>query len=215
MPKRSQRTTDKSRSSSETGRLRVVGGTLRSRVIEFATDPRTRPMKDRTREAVFSLLGGHLDDYLVADLFAGSGILSFEAISRGARFAVAVELLAKAARDIRQNAEKLGVSQQVVTVLADTFHWTETGIKLLHETWLEMNDSSLAWCVFVCPPYQLWKDEGSRLSQLVERWVSAAPAKSLFAVELDLSTPHSSLPTSVGWKIRNYPPATIAIAEKE
>ncbi len=79
---------------STTGRVRIIAGTHRSRAIEFTTDPRTRPMKDRTREAVFNLLGGSLSGYAAFDLFAGSGILAMESLSRGAHYAVAIETIA-------------------------------------------------------------------------------------------------------------------------
>jgi 16S rRNA G966 N2-methylase RsmD len=68
----------------ETTTLRIIAGTLRTRKIQFAVDPRTRPMKDRTREAVMSLLGGTFKDAAVFDLFGGTGVLAFETLSRGA-----------------------------------------------------------------------------------------------------------------------------------
>ncbi len=64
--------------------LRIVGGQLRRRRIQYSGDPRVRPMKDRTREALFNLIGPIASDVYAVDLFAGTGALALEALSRGA-----------------------------------------------------------------------------------------------------------------------------------
>ncbi|MDB4778044.1 RsmD family RNA methyltransferase [bacterium] len=65
------------------GKLRIVGGRFRGRQIEYHGDPRTRPMKDNVREALFNLVGGWVPGKAVIDLFAGTGAVGLEAISRG------------------------------------------------------------------------------------------------------------------------------------
>jgi len=97
--------------------VRIVAGKWRGRVIEAPPGQATRPTADRVRETLFSMLAsrlGSFDDLGVADLFAGSGALGFEAISRGAASATFVESDAKAAAVIRRNAEKLGATVQVL-----------------------------------------------------------------------------------------------------
>jgi 16S rRNA (guanine966-N2)-methyltransferase len=76
----------------------------------------TRPTADRVRETLFSMLASRLgtfEDLRVADLFAGSGALGLEALSRGAASATFIESDAKAAAAIKRNAEKLGASDRV------------------------------------------------------------------------------------------------------
>lgn len=97
--------------------MRIVAGKWRGRVIEAPPGQATRPTADRVRETLFSMLAsrlGSFEDLRVADLFAGSGALGFEAISRGAASATFVESDAKAAAVIRRNAEKLGATAQVL-----------------------------------------------------------------------------------------------------
>lgn len=97
--------------------MRIVAGKWRGRVIEAPPGQATRPTADRVRETLFSMLAsrlGSFEDLRVADLFAGSGALGFEAISRGAASATFVESDAKAAAVIRRNAEKLGATVQVL-----------------------------------------------------------------------------------------------------
>ena len=97
--------------------MRIVAGKWRGRVIEAPPGQATRPTADRVRETLFSMLAsrlGSFEDLRVADLFAGSGALGFEAISRGAASATFVESDAKAAAVVRRNAEKLHATVQVL-----------------------------------------------------------------------------------------------------
>lgn len=95
--------------------MRIVAGTWRGRAIEAPPGLATRPTADRVRETLFSMLAsrlGSLDDLAVADLFAGSGALGFEALSRGAAHATFVERDAKAVATIRDNAKRLGAIER-------------------------------------------------------------------------------------------------------
>ena len=65
--------------------VRIIGGKFRGRKLEYSGDPRTRPMKDRVREALFNLLGHGVEGKVAIDLFAGTGALALEALSRGRR----------------------------------------------------------------------------------------------------------------------------------
>ena len=97
--------------------MRIIAGKWRGRPIEAPPGLATRPTADRVRETLFSMLAsrlGTLEDLRVADLFAGSGALGLEALSRGAATATFVENDAAAAAAIRRNAEKLGASVQVL-----------------------------------------------------------------------------------------------------
>lgn len=101
--------------------MRITGGTFRSRSLAAPRGTETRPTSDRVREALFSMLvadGCFGDDIapLVLDLYAGSGALALEALSRGARAAVLVDQSRAALAVIRENARSLGVEDKV-TVL--------------------------------------------------------------------------------------------------
>jgi 16S rRNA (guanine966-N2)-methyltransferase len=97
--------------------MRIIAGKWRGRPLEAPPGQSTRPTADRVRETLFSMLAsrlGSFEELRVADLFAGSGALGFEALSRGADQATFVESDPKAAAAIRRNAEKLGASMQVL-----------------------------------------------------------------------------------------------------
>jgi 16S rRNA (guanine966-N2)-methyltransferase len=96
--------------------MRIIAGQWRGRPIDAPPGQSTRPTADRVRETLFSMLTsrlGSFEELRVADLFAGSGALGLEALSRGAAAATFVESDAEAAAAIRRNADRLGASEQV------------------------------------------------------------------------------------------------------
>ena len=88
-------------------RVRIIGGQWRSRLVRFPDAPGLRPTPDRVRETLFNWLGQHLDGLSCLDLFAGSGALGFEALSRGARRVVMVERDRATAAALRASARAL------------------------------------------------------------------------------------------------------------
>jgi 16S rRNA (guanine966-N2)-methyltransferase len=97
--------------------MRIVGGTFKGRSLTGPKGDGTRPTSDRVRESIFNILahgieGFALDGARVMDLFAGTGALGFEALSRGARFCQFVDESVEARGVIRQNADALGVIGQ-------------------------------------------------------------------------------------------------------
>jgi 16S rRNA (guanine966-N2)-methyltransferase len=93
--------------------LRVVGGRLGGRRLRTVPGKDTRPTSDRVREALFGMLGGRVEGARVLDLFAGTGALGIEAMSRGAGSAVLVEQAAAAVAVIRANLEALDLNDTV------------------------------------------------------------------------------------------------------
>jgi 16S rRNA (guanine966-N2)-methyltransferase len=96
--------------------MRIIAGEWRGRSLEAPPGNATRPTGDRVRETLFSMLASRLasfEDLRVADLFAGSGALGLEALSRGAASATFVENDAQAAAAIRRNVSKLGAEDRV------------------------------------------------------------------------------------------------------
>jgi 16S rRNA (guanine966-N2)-methyltransferase len=99
--------------------MRIVGGELRGRTLHAVRGKSTRPTADRVRQSIFDRLGQRCDGLRVLDLYAGTGALAFEALSRGAAHATLVEADAKAAQVIERNAAELGCAQRCTVVRAD------------------------------------------------------------------------------------------------
>ena len=90
-------------------RVRIVGGTHRSRLIDVTSVKGLRPTPDRVRETLFNWLGQDLTGWRCLDLFAGSGALGFEAASRGAEASVLVESHPRAWQTLQESAQSLGL----------------------------------------------------------------------------------------------------------
>jgi 16S rRNA (guanine966-N2)-methyltransferase len=95
--------------------MRIVGGQFRGRPLAAPSDERTRPTSDRVREAIFNILAHGIADFelqgaKVLDLFAGTGALGLEALSRGAAYCLFVEQEAEARALIRRNVEAFGLT---------------------------------------------------------------------------------------------------------
>jgi 16S rRNA (guanine966-N2)-methyltransferase len=96
--------------SSGRNRVRIIAGKWRSRIVRFPAAAQLRPTPDRVRETLFNWLGQRLDGLACLDLFAGSGALGFEAMSRGAARVVMVERDRTVAAGLRDSAHALGAS---------------------------------------------------------------------------------------------------------
>lgn len=89
--------------------MRIIGGRWKRRLIGFPKTRQTRPVTDRAKETIFNVLGTQTEGACVLDLFAGSGSLGLEALSRGAEEAFFVDHAQAAMRSIRTNLQSLGI----------------------------------------------------------------------------------------------------------
>lgn len=179
--------------------LRVIGGRLRGRRLAYHGDPGTRPMKDRVREAMFNLLGGSATrPSYVIDLFAGTGAIAFEALSRGAVRAWVFEYNFQAGKVLEANAQALGLSEQIECTLGDAFIWVpRTSIP-----------TDLPWLVVCSPPYAFYHERLVEVEGLLAGLWERSPLASTFVIESDVPFDASFL-AGEGWESREYPPARL------
>ncbi len=165
------------------GRLRIVAGNWRSRLLDIADAPGLRPTPERIRETLFNWLAPHIEGASCLDLFAGTGALGLEALSRGAAGTVFVEKSEVAARVLKSNVEMLGAKGATVCE-ADAFEY-------LRQAPLRSFD-----IVFLDPPFAA--DMLEDLCRLIdERQVLAAGAR--VYLENDVATDEAVLPA--GWEL--------------
>jgi len=117
-----KRRTPRRAAAARANRVRIIGGTWRSRIVTFPDAEGLRPTPDRVRETLFNWLGQDLTGKRCLDLFAGAGALGFEALSRGAAEVVMVERLRVVAAALRENAERLG-ARALRVVEDDALHF--------------------------------------------------------------------------------------------
>ncbi len=150
--------------------MRIVAGHLRGRAVQAPRGDATRPTTDRAREALFSLVEARmaLGGALVLDLFAGSGALGFEALSRGAAACTFVEKHPATLRLVRDNARALGVEDACTFVKADATLYGARGGGFTYDL------------VLADPPYGL-----ATLALLPERLLPLVRPGGLFVLEHD------------------------------
>jgi len=145
--------------------MRIVGGSLGGRVLRAPAGAATRPTSEKVREAIFGILAhlhGRLDDVQVLDLFAGSGALGIEALSRGAAHATFVDFGKVPLGIIRGNLRELGLESRATVVGGDAVAAAA-----------REGPAGVVWdVVFVDPPYA---------SDLAIRAVTAIPLEHLAA----------------------------------
>ncbi|WP_136659641.1 16S rRNA (guanine(966)-N(2))-methyltransferase RsmD [Nitratireductor sp. XY-223] len=143
--------------------MRIVGGSFKGRSLAGPRSQSIRPTTDRTREALFNILAhAHakaIEDKRVLDLFAGTGALGLEALSRGARFSLFVEKSAEGRGLLRANIEKLGVQGRSKVYRRDAAMLGEIGT-------LEPFD-----LVFADPPYGRGLGERALAAAAVGGWL--------------------------------------------
>ena len=123
-------------------KLRIIGGQWRSRRLEFPVVPGLRPTGDRVRETVFNWLAPDIPGARCLDLFAGSGALSFEALSRGAASCTAIEQHPTAVKQLQDNKQLLQADNLNI-VSADCQHY------------LQQNSPHCGYhIVFIDPPFE-------------------------------------------------------------
>lgn len=144
--------------------MRVVGGTLRGRVLAAPESQSIRPTTDRVRESLFNVLahlsGDPLNGARVLDLFAGTGALGIEALSRGARYCLFVDDGVEARGVLRTNSEVLGLNGQTKIYRRDA---TSMGPVSPHEPFD---------VVFADPPYRKSLGERALQSAAVNGWLA-------------------------------------------
>jgi 16S rRNA (guanine966-N2)-methyltransferase len=144
--------------------MRVVAGTFKGRRLVAPRRTATRPTQDRVREALFSMLGP-LDDLHVLDLYAGSGALGIEALSRGAADATFVDSDVNAVRTIRENVARLGIEQSRSVATEAQVRVARAGVPVFLRAAARRGDQ---WSLVFCdPPYRLAHRLGRDLDALL------------------------------------------------
>ena len=161
--------------------MRIIAGEWRGRTIRAPRDERVRPTGDRAREAWMSMLQYDIPGARIVDLFAGSGALGLEALSRGAAFCDFVELSDAGLRAIRENAAALGALDRVAIHRGDAIRYVQKA-------------AGTPWDIaFADPPYNLGL--GPRIGKL---WLTR-PFSRILGIEHDV---HETLPE--GGTMRKY-----------
>jgi 16S rRNA (guanine966-N2)-methyltransferase len=188
-------------------------------------------MKHRVREAIFNLVGPRVKGKHAIDLFAGTGALGLEALSRGAARATFIERHIPMSEVVRANVESLGAESRSELLTTSAFLWIKRDMESSQwrvaggaadvELDAESDESNQTpWLVFISPPYDFFVERVDEMTGMVEQLVRHAPVGSVLVVEADQRFDFNRLPGGVqaerrepGWDVRGYSPAVVGLLE--
>jgi 16S rRNA (guanine966-N2)-methyltransferase len=218
--------------------LKIIGGKHRGRKLTYepfrrGEDPVTRPMKHRVRESIFNLVGVGAEGRHAIDLFAGTGALGLEALSRGSVHATFIERHIPTARVIEENIRGLGVEEQSTLLMTSAFLWGQRDLPTFAQqpvgTSVPSDSQSsespspatpAPWLVFCSPPYDFFIDRQEETLGLLAAVMEHCPPDSIVVSESDERFDASLLPASdkyhgvKDWDVRTYAPAVVGIWQK-
>jgi 16S rRNA (guanine(966)-N(2))-methyltransferase RsmD len=139
--------------------MRVIAGIYRSRILKSLKGLALRPTSDRLRETLFNVLGAGIQGSRFLDVFAGTGAVGIEALSRGAEHVTFIENHAPSAALIRKNLAALEVPSGVTVICADAIRGLET-----MEAKIKTGDAAYDY-IFIDPPY----DATAAYSQVLQK----------------------------------------------
>ncbi len=170
-------------------------------------------MKHRTREAIFNLISTECQGRHAIDLFAGTGALGLEALSRGAAGATFIERHVPSARVVQENVETLAVEDRVTLLVTSAFLWAKRDLPSADAA----PSADMPWLVFCSPPYAFFVDKLPEMVDLVGRIARRMPALSVLIVEaderldFDLLQPGGTDAPPLAWDVRRYLPAVVGV----
>lgn len=181
-------------------KLRVIAGELRHRQFVYDGDPSVRPMRDAVRESLFNILGELVVDAVLWDLFAGTGAVGIEGLSRGARRTIFCERNRSVAAVLRENLANLGIDRRSTVLVADAFQAIPPKMEAQR-----IAEPHRPWIIFFCPPYSMFEDQPEPLTELLEKARKIAPPGSWLALECnDHQVPEQFFPGDLAWDARKY-----------
>jgi 16S rRNA (guanine966-N2)-methyltransferase len=182
--------------------MRIIAGQRRGHKIDGPrATANTRPTSDFVRESLFNILGDLVPGSLVIDLFAGTGALGLEALSRGADRAIFVERNRENVGLIHRNIGILRYEDRCQVRHADAYRWAHS--------FRPLDDRPIV--VFLDPPYREYEAHGRKLNQMITGLVDVMPQGSAVALESGRLLDDEVLPAFESWDVRRYGNTQVAI----
>ena len=175
--------------------LRIVSGTLKGRKIQCEVHEGLRPTPQSVREALFSILGNAVPGRVFYDVFAGSGVVGLEAVSRGASGARLIERDPKQANVIQKYIDRFGIAATTQVMRADAYRWAER--------WVPTAGQPAT--VYLSPPFpDLQGVKVFEFVKMVNVLLAKAPDGSVVVVQVEDGFPIDDLPEPDQWDVRRY-----------
>jgi 16S rRNA (guanine966-N2)-methyltransferase len=184
--------------------IRIVAGSLRGRKLSCIVNAKLRPTPQMVREALFSILGNAVPDRPFLDVFAGTGVVGLEAISRGASSVTFIERDFRVAEGIERHLEEFGVAEMATLVRADVYRWVE-----------RYEPPAEPVTVFISPPFPDLQRRADDLLQLLTQLQQKLASGSVVVLQSETNLTPEPLPLGEQWERRRYGRNELLIWVKE
>lgn len=174
--------------------VRIVAGDLRGRKVTAVVHEGLRPTPQMVREALFSILGNAVPNRSFYDVFAGTGVIGMEAISRGATRSFFLEKDAKLLDTIQKYLKKFGIEGKTQCLRTDVYRYWER--------WRPMDDQPIN--VFFSPPFPDLTDKAAEFITLINLVCDKVPKHSVVTIQAEDGFDETKLPHQGEWDFRKY-----------
>lgn len=184
--------------------IRIVAGSLRGRKIACSVNPDLRPTPQMVREALFSILGNAIPDRLFVDVFAGTGVVGLEALSRGAKATHFVERDVRLAGAIEKHLRQFDLVRQARVYRTDSYRWIAA--------WQPPTEPVN---VFLSPPFADLHEHTDLLLQALTRLQAVVAPDSVIVLQSERGAPLEQHSEMLEWEQRFYGRNVLMIWQKE
>jgi 16S rRNA (guanine(966)-N(2))-methyltransferase RsmD len=173
--------------------IRIVAGALRGRKITCNVTPELRPTPQMVREAYFSILGNAIPDRLFVDIFAGTGVVGMEALSRGASMAYFIERDVLFAKDIDAHLRSFQLLKQSRIYRTDAYRWAAA--------WVAPKEPVNVW---ISPPFADLTERTDELTGAIQQLQGKVAEDSVIVVQTERDSPLDNVELLRDWERRYY-----------
>jgi 16S rRNA (guanine966-N2)-methyltransferase len=184
--------------------IRIVAGSLRGRKLTCTVNPTLRPTPQRVREALFSILGNAVPERPFYDVFAGTGVVGLEALSRGASSVTFVERDFRLIAELERHIAAFGVTRQTGIARNDVYRWIER--------WRAPDEPVT---VFLSPPFADYERRLDDLLNVIAQLQEKVAPGSVLALQSESGVALEELPARLDWDERRYGRNILLIWVKE
>lgn len=173
--------------------IRIVAGSLRGRKLTCTVNPNLRPTPQMVREALFSILGNAVPDRPFFDVFAGTGVVGLEALSRGARSVLFVERDFRLSGELERHLRAFGVQGSCRIDRSDVYRWAER--------WQPPQEPVT---VFLSPPFADFERRPEDMVHLITIIKDKIPAESVLVLQAEEAVVLNAIRVLADWDERRY-----------
>ena len=184
--------------------IRIVAGSLRGRKLTCTVDANLRPTPQRVREALFSILGNAVPERPFIDIFAGTGVIGLEAVSRGASSVLFVERDFRLIADLERHIDEFDLGESARIARTDVYRWIER--------WEPPNEPVT---LFLSPPFRDYEQRLDELLSAIAQLQERVRPGSVIVVQAESKATLDNLPARPTWDERRYGRNVLLIWVKE